>query len=97
MNDRTIQPRNKRRTSGLDDITQTSWNRELTLEFLALLSVPTGCVLRHPEQDQVLADVCSGPLIGQADLAAAGVLPVPESATRPPKPTQDGAWPLPDV
>ncbi|GAA1772759.1 hypothetical protein GCM10009734_97130 [Nonomuraea bangladeshensis] len=90
LNDRTIQPRNKRRTSALDDITQLSWNRELTLEFLALLSVLTGCVLLHPEQNQLLTDVCSGPLIGEADLAAGGVLPVPGSVTRPPKPTQVG-------
>ncbi|WP_336215012.1 type ISP restriction/modification enzyme [Nonomuraea sp. LPB2021202275-12-8] len=96
LNDRTSQPRNKRRTSSLDDITQASWNRELTLEFLALLSVLTGCVLMHPEQDQVLTDVCRGPLIGQADLAAAGVLPVPESAKKPPKPTRAGTLPLPD-
>ncbi|MEW1838815.1 hypothetical protein AB0392_12745 [Nonomuraea angiospora] len=61
MNDRTIQPRNKRRTSALDNITQPSWNRELTLEFRALLPVLTGCVLLHPEQDQQLTDVCSGP------------------------------------
>ncbi|WP_406673776.1 type ISP restriction/modification enzyme [Nonomuraea sp. N2-4H] len=90
LNDRTTQPRNKRRTSALDDITQPCWNRELTLEFLALLSVLTGCVLLHPEQDQLLTDVCSGPLIGEADLAAADVLPVPESAKRRPKPPPAG-------
>ncbi|GAA4188283.1 hypothetical protein GCM10022252_23230 [Streptosporangium oxazolinicum] len=96
LNDRTVHPRNKRRTSSLDNITQASWNREMTFEFLTLLSVLTGCVLLHPEQDQVLTDVCSGPLIGQADLAAAGVLPVPKTATKPPKPTQAGAQSFPD-
>ncbi|WP_431932909.1 hypothetical protein [Nonomuraea jabiensis] len=51
----------------------------------------------HPEQDQVLTDVCREPLISQADLAAAGVLPVPESAKKPPKPTRAGTLLLPEA
>jgi hypothetical protein len=94
LNDRTAQPRNKRRSSDLDDITSISWNRDLTFEFLALLSVLTGCVLLHPEQELLLDEVCAGPLISNEDLGDAGVLPVPEVATKPPKPALPGSRPL---
>jgi hypothetical protein len=91
LNDRTVRPRNKRRSSDLDDITPTSWNRDLTLEFLALLSVLTGCVLLHPEQERLLNEVCAGPLISKDDLGDAGVFPVPAAATKPPKPAPPGS------
>ncbi|WP_242888837.1 type ISP restriction/modification enzyme [Actinomadura litoris] len=84
LNDRTTRPRNKRKSSQLDDITPTTWSRNLTFEFLALLSVLTGCVLLHPEQERLLNEICAGPLISKKDLHDAGVLPVPLSATKPP-------------
>ncbi|GLY80588.1 type ISP restriction/modification enzyme [Actinoallomurus iriomotensis] len=94
LNDRTAQPRNKRRSSDLDDIASISWNRDLTLEFLALLSVLTGCVLLQSEQERLLNEVCAGPLISNDDLGDAGVLPVPAAATKPPKPAPPGSYPL---
>jgi predicted helicase len=84
LNDRTTRPRNKRRSSELDDITPTAWSRNFTLEFLALLSVLTGCVLLYPEQARLLDEICAGPLISTSDLNDAGVLPVPLAATKPP-------------
>lgn len=90
LNDRTVRPRNKRRTSDLDDIAPTSWNRDLTFEFLALLSVLTGCVLLHPKQDRLLNEVCEGPLISTNHLHDVGVLPSSVAATKPPKPSPPG-------
>jgi hypothetical protein len=97
LNDRTMRPRNKRRSSELDDIRPTSWNRDLTFEFLALLSVLTGCVRLHPEQERLLSEVCTGPLISKDDLDDAGVLPVTAAATKPPKPAPPGSRLLPET
>jgi hypothetical protein len=94
LNDRTERPRNKRRSSDLDDITPTSWNRGFTFELLALLSVLTGCVLLHPTQEQLLGELCAGPLISTDDLNRAGVLPVLTAATKPPKPPPPGSQTL---
>jgi hypothetical protein len=97
LNDRTARPRNKRRSSALDDITLISWNRDLTFEFLALLSVLTGCVLLHPEQERLLNEVYAGPLISNNDLGNAGVLPIPAAATKPPKSAPPGSRLLPET
>jgi hypothetical protein len=94
LNDRTARPRNKRRSSELDDIRTISWNRDLTFEFLGLLSVLTGCVLLHPEQERLLSEICAGPLISNDDLHDAGVLPVPAAATKPPKPAPPASHPI---
>ncbi|MFF4237800.1 type ISP restriction/modification enzyme [Actinomadura geliboluensis] len=95
LNDRTTRPRNKRRSSELDDITPTTWSRDFTLEFLALLSVLTGCVLLHPKQERLLDEICAGPLISTSDLNDAGVLPVPLAATKPPSSTPTNFSSLP--
>jgi hypothetical protein len=94
LNDRTARPRNKRRSSDLDEVTPISWNRDLTFEFLALLSVLTGCVLLHPDQERLLNEVCAGPLVSHDDLHHAGVLPVPAAAIKPPQPAPPGSRPL---
>ncbi|MFG1997599.1 type ISP restriction/modification enzyme [Spirillospora sp. NPDC048911] len=95
LNGRTIQPRNKRRSSALDDIRPATWNRDLTFEFLALLSVLTGCVLLQPGQEALLNEICAGPLISSNDLCSAGVFPVPTAATKPPKSARLGFHPIP--
>ena len=74
LNDRTAQPRFKRHTyAALDNLTVLGWNRRLTDELLALLSVLTGCVSLEPAQCQLLDQVCDGPLISTADLQNAGI------------------------
>ncbi|MEV4251839.1 type ISP restriction/modification enzyme [Spirillospora sp. NPDC049652] len=83
LNDRTARPRNKRRTSELDDIVLETWEREFTVELLALLSVLTGCVRLEPRQADLLTRVVQGPLITTGDLTSAGVLPVLPEARRP--------------
>ncbi|MFC6881473.1 type ISP restriction/modification enzyme [Actinomadura yumaensis] len=95
LNDRTARPRNKRRTSELDDITLTAWSHNLTFEFLALLSVLTGCVLLHPKQEQLLDEICAGPLISSSALEDVGVLPVPQATTKPPSSAPSNSSSLP--
>jgi hypothetical protein len=94
LNDRTLRPRNKRRSSRLDDIGVTEWTRRLTEELLALLSVVTGCVELHETQAGLLGRICDGPLISNSDLVDASVLPVDRSASLPPRTRLVGATPL---
>lgn len=42
-----------------------------------------------PEQDRLLAKIVAGPLITVEDLVSSGVLPVPSSAKKMPKPDQE--------
>ncbi|MDX1748653.1 MAG: hypothetical protein R3324_22195, partial [Halobacteriales archaeon] len=56
-----------------------------TTDLLELLNVLTLLVGLEPEQEQLLNDVMDGELISVDDLAADGVLPVPDSATKPPR------------
>lgn len=80
-------PRHKRRSSRLDDDNCRAWSPTMTDELLELLTVVDRCVALEPRQDDVLVRICDGALITHAELADAGVLPVPEYATRPPAPT----------
>lgn len=73
-----------RRSSALNDIRANCWDAETTNELLDLLEVLTLVVELEPEQDALLDDVMAGPLVEGAQLRAAGVLPVPPSARRPP-------------
>jgi hypothetical protein len=85
LNDRARKPRNKRRSSRLDDLRGTSWSRLFTDELLALLSVLTGCVELHSIQRELLDRVCDGPLLSVTNLRSAGVIPVDPVLTRPPR------------
>lgn len=74
LNDRTRQPRYKKRTSPeLDGMTVTNWDRRLTDELLALLGVLTGCVRAEDAQRNLLDEVCDAPTITVDDLRYAGV------------------------
>ncbi len=96
LNDRTLHPRNKRRSSRLDDTGVTAWTRRFTDELLSLLSVVTGCVELHERQGALLEEVCEGPLISNADLVDVGILPVARSASKPPRTRFAGTAPLLD-
>ena len=74
------------RTSPLDGIRPDRWSPHRTEELLALLTVLTCLVHLEPRQADLLDRVRGGPLATVADLTAAGVLPVPEGARRPPPP-----------
>jgi hypothetical protein len=84
LNVRALNPRNKRRSSQLDDIGVTSWTGRFTEELHALLSVLTGCVALQRKQHALLQSACAGPLICVADLRSAGVLPVDGRFRKPP-------------
>jgi hypothetical protein len=58
----------------------------MTTELLDLLNVLGRCVALAPAQDKLLAKIVTGPLISIEDLMSSGVLPVPKSATKMPKP-----------
>ncbi|HEY9412377.1 MAG TPA: type ISP restriction/modification enzyme [Jiangellaceae bacterium] len=78
-------PRRKKRTSPLDDINSMRWTAKFDDDLLALLHVLDRCVALEPSQAGLLNRVCAGPLISISELARVGVLPVPESARKPPR------------
>lgn len=98
LNDRMANPRNKQRSSRLDDeVRVTSWEQRFTNELLALLAVLTGCIQLQSKQVDVLHRVCDGPLISTADLRDAGILPFDKGAAKPPPPDDSGGTPLLDA
>ncbi|MFC4080728.1 type ISP restriction/modification enzyme [Amycolatopsis samaneae] len=76
------------RASPLNDIVATTWTPAMTTELLDLLNVLGRCVALAPAQDKLLAKIVAGPLIKIEDLVSSGVLPIPDSATKMPKPEQ---------
>ncbi|MER6048181.1 type ISP restriction/modification enzyme [Streptomyces sp. NPDC001793] len=60
-----------------------AWPQEWTSELLELVTVLALRAELEPELAQLAGAVADGPLIGAAELRAAGVLPVPAAATRP--------------
>lgn len=64
----------KRPPSELQTIQPERWPAEYTTDLLNLLNVLTLIVDMEPEQAKLLAKVCDGDLISQAELQAAGVI-----------------------
>ena len=88
LNDRTPHPRYKNRTCPeLDDMTVTSWNRRLVEEFLALLTVLTGCVSIEGSQQNLLDQVCDAPTITVDDLREAHVVLARAGRSEPRRPS----------
>jgi type ISP restriction-modification system protein/N-6 DNA methylase len=77
------------RKGPLDEVVATTWTATMTTELLDLLNVLGRCVDLEPHQDDLLAQVVSGPLITVDDLTTAGVLPVPAAAHRAPRQSTD--------
>lgn len=83
LNERTQKPRHKHSTySRLDRLTITTWNRTLTGELLALLSILAGCASMENSQQELLNDICDTPTISLSDLSRAGVWLGARSLTR---------------
>lgn len=82
-------PPKRRRTSPLDDINPYRWCVEFDDELLDLVEVLDGCVQLEPIQGQLLARICSGPLLGLHDLTDSGVIPAPVEFQNPPRVTHD--------
>ncbi|MFE5542935.1 type ISP restriction/modification enzyme [Streptomyces sp. NPDC056534] len=74
-----------KRLRSLDHEYSPTWLPDWTSELLDLINVLGLLVDLEPEQSQLLVDICQGPHITVNDLTAAGVLPVPEYATRLPR------------
>lgn len=82
-------PRHKKRTSPLDDINSNRWTARYDDELLDLLNVIGRCVALESRQARLLAQICSGPIIGIEDCRRAGVLPV-ENIHSPKRSTRAG-------
>lgn len=78
-------PRQRKRTSPLDDINPARWTAEFDDELFALLNVLGRCVALEPRQSDLLDRICAGPLISVPDLHREGVFPVPGHLGRPPR------------
>lgn len=74
------------RSSPLNDIIATTWTPAMTTELLDLLNVLGRCVALAPKQDTLLTTILDRPLITVHDLVSTGILPVPNSAKKAPKP-----------
>ncbi|GGP74088.1 MULTISPECIES: type ISP restriction/modification enzyme [Streptomyces] len=68
---------------GLDAVGARDWPREWTSELLELITVLALLDGTAAARQELRAALETGPLIGPAELRAAGVLPVPASARRP--------------
>ncbi len=67
----------RRPPSTLGDIQPDHWLPEYTTELLDVLNVLGLLVELEPQQAELLERICSGPLISEEDLKAAGALDVP--------------------
>jgi hypothetical protein len=79
---RLKEPRGRPASSPLDNTKATNWTRAFNDDLLSLLHVLECLVQLEPAQDALLQDVSSGRTIDTVQLHEAGVLPVPDSATR---------------
>ena len=57
--------RKGKRSSPLDDITPAEWGSSTVSELLRLLNLLTRTLALHPQQEALLADILSGPLLNQ--------------------------------
>ncbi len=72
-----------KRTSPLDDIHAEEWPHEWTTELVQLLSVLRRITDLAAAQGELLTEILASPVITEAELTTAGVLPVPGSAGKP--------------
>lgn len=79
---RRQKPAGKRRLE-LDHMVARRWSPGWTTELLALLNILGLLVQEELAQRELLAAVCSGPLISVRELAEEGVLPVTSHARKP--------------
>lgn len=72
----------KRPPSPLQDVQPDHWPAEYTTDLLDLLNILTLLVDMEQEQAKLLAEVCSGTLISQAELQAAGAIDAVKAASQ---------------
>lgn len=73
----------RRQPSPLGDIQPDHWLPEYTSELINVLNVLGLLVELEPKQAELLERICSGPLISEADLKAAGALEIPPPPKKP--------------
>ena len=73
----------RRQPSALGNIQPDYWLPEYTTELLNVLNVLGLLVELEPKQAELLEKVCSGPLISEAELKAAGALDIPKPEKKP--------------
>lgn len=83
-------PRRRRADSPLDLINARHWTEEFNDDLLDLLHVLGLLVRLEPDQESLLAAICSGPLITVADLKAADVFPPLKDQRGPIRPSGQG-------
>ncbi|MFI0937237.1 type ISP restriction/modification enzyme [Streptomyces sp. NPDC021020] len=71
-----------KRTSPLDDIHAERWPHEWTTELIDLLSVLRRLTDLESTQSELLGQILAGPVITEAELTAAGALPVAAAARK---------------
>jgi hypothetical protein len=71
-----------KRTSPLDDIHALRWPHEWTTELMELLSVLRRMTDIAAAQSELLEEILGGPVTTEAELAEAGILPVPAAARK---------------
>ncbi|HEX2744716.1 MAG TPA: type ISP restriction/modification enzyme [Streptosporangiaceae bacterium] len=80
---RLRRPRGQVPSSSLNEKNATSWTLEFNNQLLDLLRLLRGLVQLESQQDGLLAEVLSGPLISEAELRSNGLLPAPVGAAKP--------------
>ena len=83
-------PRRRKAASPLDLINARNWTDDFNTELLDLLHMLGLLVRLEPDQESLLDDVCSGPLVTVADLEAATVFPPPKNSRGPIRPSCQG-------
>jgi len=83
-------PRRRKAASQLDLINAKHWTYQFNDELLDLLHVLGLLVRLEPEQDILLREICSGPLVTVTDLEAATIFPIPKVVRGPIKPSGVG-------
>lgn len=83
-------PRRRKAASPLDLINARNWTDDFNTELLGLLNVLGLLVRLEPAQEELLGDICSGPLITVADLEEVAVLPPPKDQRGPIRPSGRG-------
>jgi hypothetical protein len=73
-----------RRVSHLQVIQPDRWLAEQTAELIDLLNVLGLLIELEPAQHTLLTEIATGPIITTDELRAAGILPVPLAARKPP-------------
>ena len=80
----------QKRTSPLDDVRIKQWTYHLDRDLLDLLNVIARLVDLEPAQDDLLRDICAGPLVSMDELSKAGLLQrLPRERRRLRLPLQD--------